>query len=165
MPQKLKIYIYHSLTNTIFCISIQTKKNGIFFWDPPPPKFLKINTNPMHKHRQNQYKNCKGAVSQYESINLKCIYLHRINFHIFIVDWAALAKQWIAQRETVAEHPPAMPIGGAPPPPPPPANGGPGGDDMDIEGDNENNSQDSNSYGNMPVYQNQGKFGCILTSL
>lgn len=52
-----------------------------------------------------------------------------------------------------------MPIGGAPPPPPPPANGGPGGDDMDIEGDNENNSQDSNSYGNMPVYQSQGKFG------
>lgn len=138
-----------------------------FFWDPPPPKFIKINTNPMHEHRQNQYKNCKGAVSQYESINLKCIYLHRINFHIFIVDWAALAKQWIAQRETVAEHPPAMPIpiGGAPPPPPPPANGGPGGDDMDIEGDNENNSQDSNSYGNMPVYQSQGKFGCIFTSL
>uniref|UniRef100_A0A8W8JDW4 Splicing factor, arginine/serine-rich 18 n=1 Tax=Magallana gigas TaxID=29159 RepID=A0A8W8JDW4_MAGGI len=68
------------------------------------------------------------------------------------VDWAALAKQWIAQRETVAEHPPAMPIGGAPPPPPPPANGGPGGDDMDIEGDNENNSQDSNSYD----YNSQG---------
>lgn len=89
--------------------------------------------------------------------------MYQINFHIFTVDWAALAKQWIAQRETVAEHPPAMPIGGAPPPPPPPANGGPGGEDMDIEGDNENNSQDSNSYGNMPVYQSQGKFGCILT--
>ena len=74
------------------------------------------------------------------------------------MDWAALAKQWIAQRETVNEPPPSIPMGGAPPPPPPPANGGAGGDDMELEGETENTSQDSSSYGNMPVYQNQGKF-------
>lgn len=78
---------------------------------------------------------------------------------VIVVDWAALAKQWIAQRENVADQQPTMPMGGAPPPPPPPTSGGTGGDDMDIEGDNENNSQSSNSHGNMPVYQSQGKCG------
>ena len=76
-----------------------------------------------------------------------------------VVDWAALAKQWIAQRENVGDQQPSMPMGGAPPPPPPPTSGGTGGDDMDIEGDNENHLPGSNSHGNMPVYQSQGKWG------
>lgn len=54
--------------------------------------------------------------------------------NVYLVDWAALAKQWITQRETVGPVPPMMMMMGgsdaamppldaqvaAPPPPPPP---------------------------------------------
>lgn len=47
-----------------------------------------------------------------------------IFLHGLTVDWAALAKQWITQRETIpppeAAAPPAEPATVTPPPPPPP---------------------------------------------
>jgi len=36
------------------------------------------------------------------------------------VDWASLAKQWIAQREVMGMTPAAQLVPAAPPPPPPP---------------------------------------------
>lgn len=72
-------------------------------------------------------------------------------FFIFLVDWAALAKQWIAQRESAGPNqdpnvaPPPPPQGPPPPPPmhgnhqgPPDFQGGPpnfhGGPSKDFQG-------------------------------
>ena len=56
------------------------------------------------------------------------------------MDWAALAKQWIAQKDAVTTLQGEGPPG--PPPPPPPGDGGQG-DSMDIveEGDQKNNGE------------------------
>ena len=72
---------------------------------------------------------------------------------IFSVDWAALAKQWIAQKDSVPSvpqndmpvHAPihgGPPIQSAPPPPPPPeGQGNFQGDNMEIVNeDNEHRS-------------------------
>lgn len=54
------------------------------------------------------------------------------------MDWAALAKQWIAQKEAVGtiQQPPPQEMGPGPgpgpPPPPPPEGDGGQGDSMDI---------------------------------
>lgn len=95
------------------------------------------------------------------------------------VDWAALAKQWIQQKEAVITPepisiPPPPPTGmppqapmaglmmhippGPPPPPPPPgpSNGGEAGDDMDLDdGDNGNNHGNAN-FNNFGGGQTQG---------
>lgn len=84
----------------------------------------------------------------------------------FTVDWASLAKQWIAQKEAVGPGPNSVPppppvhnngvapdmshqaqpmMMGQAPPPPPPANAS-NGDDMDMsDGENEH-AQDSLPY-------------------
>ena len=73
---------------------------------------------------------------------------------MFSVDWAALAKQWIAQREAIdviqgQSQPPANQMAGAPPPPPPPQEG----DDMELDDGENHAGENSANYGNnMPLY-------------
>lgn len=83
------------------------------------------------------------------------------------VDWAALAKQWIAQREALGpEATPGAPVGSVVPPPPPPEEdnqvqvpeGGATQNDMEIcEEENAENNQgfqnDQWNWGGMPQQQ------------
>lgn len=64
------------------------------------------------------------------------------------VDWAALAKQWIAQKESVTPMPDI--VSGAPPPPPPPQEHSGDSQSMELceEGANGGHPNDAGLYGN-----------------
>ena len=75
-------------------------------------------------------------------------------YFLVTVDWAALAKQWIAQREAVGTE--AVPVGGiaqgAPAPPPPP----PEGDNQVVEPGSQNDMEICEDEGpnNQGIHQN-----------